>query len=136
VESEVVTRTAEAGMAAGHDHPVEMLRLGCDAYLDAVLDPVVQQICAVDGPAVLSPETINEITDRYVLGLVRGVVEQAIAQGEIDDVPGEPLTKMLLAAVMAAARYVATAQDHATAREEAGQTIDLFLSNFGRKAAK
>lgn len=130
VESDVVTLTAEAGMAAGHDHPLEMLRLGCHAYLDAVLDPAIQRICAVDGPAVLSPDTRNEITERYALGLVREVVEQAVAHEEIDDVPVDPLTKMLLAAIVAAAQFVATAADHVAARSEAGQTIDLLLDKL------
>ena len=134
VESEVVLATAEAGMAVGHDDPLEVLRAGCHAYLDAVLDPAVQRICAIDGPAVLLPETRNEITDRYALGLVREVVEQAVAQGEIEDAPVEPLTKMLLAAVMAAAEYVATAEDHAAARAEAGRTVDLLLMNLKRTA--
>jgi len=92
----------------------------------------VQRICAIDGPAVLLPETRNEITDRYALGLVREVVEQAVAQDEIEDAPVEPLTKMLLAAVMAAAEYVATAEDHAAARAEAGRTVDLLLMNLKR----
>jgi AcrR family transcriptional regulator len=132
VELEVVQATAEAGMAVGHDDPVEVLRAGCHAYLDAVLDPTVQRVCAIDGPAVLSPEERNEITERYALGLVREVVQQAVAQGEIEDAPVEPLTKMLLAAVMAAAEYVATAADAVRARAEAGQTVDLLLSNLKR----
>ena len=132
VEREVVQATAEAGMAAGHDDPLGVLQAGCHAYLDAVMDPAVQRICAIDGPAVLLPETRNEITDRYALGLVREVVEQAVAQDEIEDAPVEPLTKMLLAAVMAAAEYVATAEDHAAARAEAGRTVDLLLLNLKR----
>jgi AcrR family transcriptional regulator len=132
VESEVVQATAEAGMAVGHDDPLEVLRAGCHAYLDAVLDPAVQRICAIDGPAVLPPDVRNEITDRYALGLVREVVEQAVAQGEIDQTPVEPLTKMLLAAVVAAAQFVATADDHTTARSEAGRTVDLLLLSLKR----
>ena len=133
VESEVVQVTAEAGMAVGHDDPLEVLRAGCHAYLDAVLDPSVQRICAIDGPAVLPPDVRNEITDRYALGLVREVVEHAVAQGEIDPAPVEPLTKMLLAAVMAAAEFVATAADHAAARDEAGRTVDLLLLSLKRE---
>lgn len=133
VEAEVVHATAEAGMAVGYDDPLEVLRAGCHAYLDAVLNPAVQRICAVDGPAVLAPDVRNEITDRYALGLVREVVEMAVEKGEIEDVPVEPLTKMLLAAVLAAALYVATAPDHAAARSEAGETVDLLLRNLKRK---
>ena len=103
--------TAEAGMAVGHGDPLEVLRAGCQAYLDAVLDPAVQRICAIDGPAVLSPEIRNAITDRYALGLVRETVQLAVEQQEIVDAPTEPLTRMLLAAVIAAAQFVATAAD-------------------------
>jgi len=132
VESDVVRLTAEAGMAVSHHDPLEVLRAGCHAYLDAVLDPAIQRICAIDGPAVLSPEIRDEITDRYALGLVREVVQQAVAQGEIDDVPVEPLTKMLLAAVVAAAQFVATATDAEAARTEAGQTVDVLLLSLKR----
>jgi AcrR family transcriptional regulator len=127
VESEVVRATAEAGMAVGHSDPLEVLRAGCHAYLDAVLDPAVQRICAVDGPAVLPRDTRNAITDRYALGLVRETVQLAIDQGEIAEAPLEPLTRMLLAAVIAAAQFVATATDVTAARAEAGQTVDLLL---------
>ena len=87
VERDVVSATAEAGMAVGQDDPLEVFRAGCHAYLDAVLDPAVQRICAIDGPAVLSPETRNAITDRYALGLVRETVQQAVEQHEIVDAP-------------------------------------------------
>lgn len=133
VEGEVVQATAEAGMAVGHDDPLEVLRAGCHAYLDAVMDPAVQRICAIDGPAVLPPDVRNQITDRYALGLVREVVEHAVEQREIDDVPVEPLTRMLLAAVVAAAQFVATAADTSAARAEAGRTVDLLLMSLKRK---
>ena len=127
VEREVVGATAEAGMEVGQDDPLEVLRAGCHAYLDAVLDPAVQRICAIDGPAVLPPDTRNAITDRYALGLVRETVQLAVDQGEIAEAPVEPLTRMLLAAVIAAAQFVATASDPTAARAEAGRTVDLLL---------
>jgi AcrR family transcriptional regulator len=127
VEREVVGATAEAGMAVGHDDPLEVLRAGCHAYLDAVLDPAVQRICAIDGPAVLPPDTRNAITDQYALGLVRETVQLAVDRGEIAGAPIEPLTRMLLAAVIAAAQFVATAPDPTAARAEAGRTVDLLL---------
>jgi AcrR family transcriptional regulator len=133
VELDVVTATAEAAMAVGHGDPLEELRAGCHAYLDAVLDPAVQRICAIDGPAVLAPEIRNAITDRYALGLVREAVQQAIEQHEIVDAPTEPLTRTLLAAVIAAAQFVATADDTSSARVEAGRTVDLLLGSLKRE---
>ena len=128
LESEVVATTAAAGMSVGHDDPLEVLRAGCHAYLDAMLDPAVQRICAIDGPAVLSHETRDEITDRYAFGLVRGTVQEAIDRGEIEEAPVEPLTRMLLAAIMAAAQFVATSPNPLVARGEAGRTVDLLLN--------
>ena len=129
-EQEVMGRVAEAAMAAGHEDPAEQLRLGCEAYLDAVLDPAVQRICAIDGPAVLPAERRDEITDRYALGLVREVVQAAVDRGQFRPAPVEPLTRVLLGAVTAAAQYVATATDPRAAREEAGTTVEVLLTSL------
>jgi len=131
IEQEVVAAVASAAMATGDD-PVEQLRAGCQAYLDAVLDPAVQRVCAVDGPAVLPADLRQDVTDRYALGLVREAVHKAVASGAIDDAPVEALTRMLLAGVMAAAQYVATAADQGAARVEAGRTVDLLLDSLRR----
>jgi len=130
VEREVVTAVAEAAMTVGPDGPLEMLRSGCQAYLDAVLDPTVRRISALDGPAVVPSDIRQEITDRYAMGLVREVVEHAVQMGEIGDTPTEPLARMLLAGVIAAAEYVATAPDPQLARAQAGATVDLLLTNL------
>jgi AcrR family transcriptional regulator len=129
VEQELVEQVAHASMRAGGG-PVEELRAGCQAYLDAVLDPAVQRICAIDGPAVLASDVRQEITDRYALGLVRGVLEQGMADGLIAKAPVEPFAKVLLAGVTAAAEYVATAADPRRARKDAGRTLDLVLDRL------
>lgn len=129
VEKEVVEAVAAAAMAAGGD-PVEELRAGCAAYLDAVLDPAIQRICAIDGPAVLAAEVRQQITDRYALGLVRHAVEAAMANGDLMPAPVEPLARVLLAGVTAAAEYVATSAAPVQAREDAGRTVELILEQL------
>ena len=129
VEQEIVESVAHAAMRA-KGGPVEELRAGCQAYLDAVLDPAVQRICAIDGPAVLASDVRQEITDRYALGMVRGVLEQGMKVGVIAKAPAEPFAKVLLAGVTAAAEYVATAPDPRKARKEAGKTLDLMLDRL------
>ena len=131
VEQEIVTAVAEAAMKAGDD-PIAQLRAGCHAYLDEVLDPSIQRICAVDGPAVLSAEVRQDVTDRYALGLVREALRNAMAAGRIDEAPVEAFAHMLLAAVTAAAQYVATAPKPPVARVEAGRTVDLLLERLQR----
>jgi len=129
IERRVVELVAAAAMAAGDD-PVEQLRAGCRAYLDAAGDPAVQRVCAIDGPAVLAADARQEITDRYALGLVRMAVQKAVDTGAIDEAPVEVLTRMLLAGVMATAQFVATSADPETARTEAGLTVDLLLDGL------
>ena len=129
VEQELVDSVAHAAMRAGGG-PVEELRAGCQAYLDAVLDPAVQRICAIDGPAVLAADVRQQITDRYALGLVRDVLEQGMATGLVAKAPVEPFARVLLAGVTAAAEYVATAPDPRKARKEAGRTLDLMLDRL------
>lgn len=132
VEQEVIAATATAAMTAGDD-ALEQLRAGCHAYLDAVLDPAVQRICAVDGPAVLPHDVRQQIADRYAYGLVREGVQAAVDQGTITPTPVEPLTRMLLAGVMAAAQYVATSADPAATRADAGRAVDLLVDQLRRR---
>jgi AcrR family transcriptional regulator len=132
VEQEVMAVVARAAMEAGDD-PMGMLRRGTQAYLDAVLEPGPQRICAIDGPAVIPASVRQDITNRYALGLVRETVDGAMRKGQIEDAPVEPLTMMLLAGINAAAQYVATASDTTTAREEAGRTVDSLLAGLSRR---
>ena len=129
VEKELVDAIAVAAMAAGDD-PVAQLRAGCQAYLDAVLDPAVQRICSVDGPAVLATDVRQAISERYALGLVRESLDRAIREGLIAPAPADAFARILLAGAVAAADYVATAADPRAAREEAGKTLDVFLDRL------
>lgn len=129
VEHDIVNVVAHAAMRAGDD-PVEQLRAGCHAYLDAVLDPDLQRICAIDGPAVLPAPVRQEITDRYALGLVREALRNGIDTGRIEGAPIDVFAHVLLAGVMAAAQFVATADKPRQARVEAGRTVDLLLDRL------
>jgi AcrR family transcriptional regulator len=132
IEQEVVEAVTAAAAQAGDD-PVAELQAGCRAYLDAVLDPAVQRICAIDGPAVLASDIRQEITDRYALGLVRAALDLSIERGQIEPAPVEALARVLLAGVTAAAEYVATSQDPVAAREDAGRTVELILDQLRRR---
>lgn len=131
VEQEVVDAIARAAMKAGDD-PVDQLRAGCHAYLDQVMDPAVQRICAIDGPAVLPAEVRQEITDRYALGMVRESLRHAMDRGLIHAAPIEPFARVLTSGTVAAAEFVATSPSPRAARKEAAATIDLILDRLHR----
>jgi AcrR family transcriptional regulator len=128
VEADVMRDVGAAAM--GSTDPLEQLRLGCHAYLDAALDPAMRRVCIIDAPAVLPAEVREEISGRHAAGMVREVLVAAIDCGRVARQPVDPLAQALLAAVMAAAQYVALAEDHRSPRADAGATIEQLISGL------
>src|SRR4029453_12698496 len=69
LEAEVADQVARAALA-GSDALEQLPPLGCRSFLDICLDPAVQRIVVVEGPAVLGWGTWHEIEERYGHGLV------------------------------------------------------------------
>jgi AcrR family transcriptional regulator len=128
LEQEVVDRVAR-GAAAGAD-ALEQMRLGSHAFLDACLDPAVQRIVLLEGPAVLGWETWQEIEERYGYGLVAAAVDAAIGAGLIDAQPVGPLAHVLFGALSQAGLTVARADDPAGARTEMEAAMDRLLDGL------
>lgn len=128
VERDLLDAVVRAAVA--EDDPFDRLRVGCQAFLDAALDPGVQRIVLLDGPAVLDPDVHLELSERYGLGAMRSALGEAMEAGRVAPGPVEPLTRMLLAALMAAAQLVARAPDHRRARREAGEALDHLLGRL------
>jgi AcrR family transcriptional regulator len=125
LETELADQVARAALA-GSD-ALEQLRLGCDAFLDACLDPAVQRIVIVEGPAVLGWETWYEIEERYGHGLVVAGVAAAVDAGLIEQQPVEPLANVLFGALAQAGMVVARADDPGAARTEMEAAMDRLL---------
>ena len=53
---------------------------GTNSFLDACLDPAVQQIVLIDAPAVLGLERWRETDQSYYLASVKLLLEASIAQ--------------------------------------------------------
>jgi AcrR family transcriptional regulator len=132
LEQEVVDRVAR-GAATGAD-ALEQMRLGSHAFLDACLDPAVQRVVLLEGPAVLGWETWQEIEERYGYGLVAAAVDAAIGAGLIDAQPVGPLAHVLFGALSQAGLTVARADDPAVARTEMEAAMDRLLD--GLRAAR
>jgi AcrR family transcriptional regulator len=128
LESELGERLVAAG-SAGHD-PLEELRLGCQAFLDAALDPAVRRIVLLDAPAVLGWQAWRELDERFGLGLIKMVLIAVVAAGLIEEQSIDPLAHMLLAALNEAAMLVAQAEDPVAARADVGATVDRLLSRL------
>jgi AcrR family transcriptional regulator len=97
--------------ASGSADPVDGLRLGAFAFLDAAATPDVRRIVLLDGPAVLAPDVQHEIAQRYGLGLVREALRAADAAGRLVVGPVDLLAPVLLAALHEAATSIADGAD-------------------------
>ncbi|HEV8718554.1 MAG TPA: TetR/AcrR family transcriptional regulator [Candidatus Binatia bacterium] len=132
-ERELV-ETVRTAIGSAQIGPWEGLSVGCQAFLDACLEPTVQRIILLDAPAVLGWETWRRIDAEYGLGLVRQSLQAAIDTGYVAPLPVDPLAHILLGALNEAAMLIARAEDVQSARTEVGAVVNRLLK--GLTAAK
>ena len=128
LEDEVTKHVAEEALTSSD--PLEQLRRGTRAYLDACIDPAVQRVVLLDGPSVLGWETWQEIEQRYGYGLVLAGVQAAIGAGLITAQPVEPLAHVLFGALTEAGMIVARADEPRTARADMEAAMDRLLDGL------
>jgi AcrR family transcriptional regulator len=127
VEAELCTALAEAAMASAD--PVEQLRLGAKAFLDAAGNPEVRRIVLLDAPAVLPLDVQRELAERYGLGLVREALHHADAAGRLRVGPVDVLAPVLLAALHEAATSAAGGADVTDLHEVVDGLIAAITTN-------
>ncbi|MGI8845202.1 MAG: TetR/AcrR family transcriptional regulator [Thermoleophilaceae bacterium] len=130
VELDLSASIEEAVAAGGSSDVIEVMKLGCNAWLDASVLPEVQQIVLIDGPAVLGWERWREIGMRYGMGLVEGMLGHAMEVGRVRRQPLSALSHVMVGALDEAALYIARAEDPRTARDEMQQVIALLIEGL------
>jgi AcrR family transcriptional regulator len=123
---EAITRRIDE-RAIGKKDPFAGLCAGCDAWLDACLDPEVQRIVLLDGPAVLGWKRWTEIDQRHGTGSLRQGIDACIAAGQLVDADAEALTHLLSGAMNQVALQLAQAADTPRFRRSAGRTLHTLL---------
>ncbi len=131
VESEFINRLAAAGMP-GDDVWTE-IENGVQAFLDVALEPDVQQIVLIDGPAVLGWQEWRAVEARYGFGLLRKFLGRAMDAGFLPPQPLEPLVHLLAGALNEATIAIAHADDRPRARAEVGEAVAWVLGNLGKR---
>jgi AcrR family transcriptional regulator len=125
VEQELMQHIAEGAMAAAD--PMEALRSGAQAFLDACQDPAIGRICLLDAPSVLGWEQWREIGMKYGFGLVEGTLQAAMDAGLIAAQPVRPLAHLVLGSIDEAAMLVARADDDGATRREVGAAVERYI---------
>jgi AcrR family transcriptional regulator len=128
VEAELTAQVREAVNSSSN--PVDQLRKGFTAYLDQCRYPEVQRIVLLDGPAVLGWDLWHEIDTRYAFGLLKGVFATAAKMGAITSFMVDPLTHLLLGAMMQAGMVVTQSDNPAASKIEMTATFELILSGL------
>lgn len=105
----------------------DRLRLGLHGFLDAALEPEVQRIVLVDGPVILGWQGLRAIEGAGGLALVQEVLQQAMHDGAIQQLPVLELAQMVLAALEEASLLVAQATNKAKAKRSVGLILDRLL---------
>ena len=128
VESRLAGRVLPAAQA--HHTIREQLTAGIDAFLDGCLDPTVARISVLEAPAALGFAQMREIDNRNYLGALRDGIGAAVRAGELPDLPVDALASMILGALDEAALLIATADDPAAARRDAGAVAQALVAGL------
>ena len=110
--------------------PWDALVLGCELWIDANLDPVVQRIVMRDARAVLGWDRVRDVEARYGAVPLRGVLRKAMRLKKIRTYPLRPLALMVMGALNEACFYVADAEDQVAARNEVRTLLTTILAGL------
>lgn len=127
IEGERRCMEAVAAAAMTQTEPVAMLRAGCQAWLDLVMDRNIRRIAIVDGPAVLGWQRWRELDEEYAFGLTKHALQAAVEAGAIRAQNVDMLAHMTLAVLGEAAMLIARAPDPSAARAEAGEVVNRMI---------
>ena len=75
----------------------------------------------------------HEFDAKYGIALLNLGLGEAMAGGVIEEQPVEPLSRLILGALMEASTVLASADDSARARRDVGAAFDRLLDGLARR---
>jgi len=130
VEDDLTAQVLQAAATGGETDPMRILQVGFDAFLDQCLNPEVQRIVMLDGPTVLGWDLWHELDERYAFGTIKTVLTIAADMGRIETSTIDPLSHLLLGAIMQAGMVVARSEDPLTAKKAMTETFAGIVSSL------
>ena len=121
---------ASTEAAQGASDGVDELAHGFEAFLDGVLQPDVQRILIVDGPAVLGLARYTELDERYAHAAIVHALTSAAKAGTITVEDPETATRLLLGALTRGAMLIANSPDPVETRHAVAKSMRALLSSF------
>jgi AcrR family transcriptional regulator len=130
VQAHLKMMAASKEAAMGAKDGLDELALGFDAFLDGVLQPDVQRILVLDGPAVLGLARYTELDEQYAYAVIVGSLRAAAKAGTIRIDDPETATRLLLGALTRGAMLIANSPDPVTTRHAVAKTMRALLNSF------
>jgi AcrR family transcriptional regulator len=128
IHSEFMQASARAAVEA--PDPLESLARGFAAFLEAVLEPDVQQIMITDAPAVLGLARFTELDERYALDAIVGTLKAAEAQHQLHIEDPETLARLLLGGLTRGAMLIANSAKPKETRDVVAKAIRAVLTGL------
>ncbi len=127
IDGAMARKAQEIGAAAAD--PWQGLLAEGAAYIEMALDPEVQRIVLLDGPAVLGDPSKWPSQDSCLQATQRLVV-QLIAEGRVKPVDPEAAARLLTGAALNAALWVAASETPKTALPKAIEAFNALASGL------
>lgn len=127
IDGEMAARAKEIG-GANDDAWQSMLAEGA-AYIEMALDPEVQRIVLLDGPAVLGDPSKWPSQNSCLVATKRSV-EQLLEKGVLKPVDPEAAARLLSGAALNAALWVAASDDPQAVLPKAIDAFRALVSGF------
>ena len=105
-------------------------QLGFDAFLDGVLQPDVQRILVLDGPAVLGLARYTELDEQYAHAVIVHSLTAAAKAGTIQIDDPETATRLLLGALTRGAMLIANSPNPVKTRHAVAKSMRALLNSF------
>jgi AcrR family transcriptional regulator len=133
VQAHTDLMTASKKAARGASDGIDELARGFEAFLDGVLQPDMQRILIVDGPAVLGLARYTELDERYAHAVIVHALTAAAEAGAIHVDDPETTTRLLLGALTRGAMLIANSPDPVQTRHDVASSMRALLSSFTRQ---
>ena len=126
--ADLLTVSTQAAQGASSD--LDELARGFDAFLDGVLQPDVQRILILDGPAVLGLARFTELDERYAHAMIVHALQAAAQAGSIEVDDPDTTTRLLLGALTRGAMLIANSPDPVKTRHDVAESMRALLNSF------
>jgi AcrR family transcriptional regulator len=125
VHREMLAASARAAERAPDD--IEALGRGFEAFLDAVLQPDVQQIVITDAPAVLGLARFTELDERYAFAAIAATLRAAASAGKLRVEDPDTLARLMLGALTRGGMLIANSNRPQETRDAVAKAIRALL---------